>query len=246
MSTLAGIPRFPAFGAKLMDALPLAPLALASERMVASVARRHPSLFARLGASPKFVNESIPASLAGLAAGKIDAFVLIGASTTRSVADFGKGGHFHVIAAPWSPEMREGGYAPVRLTAKDRPNLIEANENVDTVAAPMALVALDAAPGSNRATQDGALVAAMFEKFDALQGAGTDPSWRDINLAATLDWPRLPAANDWIEAHRPAAAPALETFRQAAKTAATAQGGPASADADKLYQALLQARGAQP
>ncbi len=50
MSMLAGIPRFPVFGARLMDALPLAPLALASERMVASVVRRHPALLARLGA----------------------------------------------------------------------------------------------------------------------------------------------------------------------------------------------------
>lgn len=32
-----------------MEVLPLAPLAIASDRMVASVARRHPELFARLG-----------------------------------------------------------------------------------------------------------------------------------------------------------------------------------------------------
>jgi O2-independent ubiquinone biosynthesis accessory factor UbiT len=49
MSTLQ-IPRFPSLGAKIMDALPLTPLALASARLVASMARRHPSLFRRLGA----------------------------------------------------------------------------------------------------------------------------------------------------------------------------------------------------
>lgn len=43
------IPRFPMLGAKIMDVLPLVPLALASARLVASVARRHPSLFQRLG-----------------------------------------------------------------------------------------------------------------------------------------------------------------------------------------------------
>ena len=42
-------------------------------------------------------------------------------------------------------------YAPARLTAKDRPNLIEAAEKIDAVAAPRALIALDAAPGSPRA-----------------------------------------------------------------------------------------------
>ncbi len=37
-------------GARIMDVLPLTPLALASARLVASVARRHPALFQRLGA----------------------------------------------------------------------------------------------------------------------------------------------------------------------------------------------------
>ncbi len=44
----AGIPRFPAAAERLLCRLPLAPLAFASQRLVESLARRHPSLFARL------------------------------------------------------------------------------------------------------------------------------------------------------------------------------------------------------
>jgi len=42
------IPQFPLLGARIMRVMPLRPLAMASERLVASLGRRHPSLFARL------------------------------------------------------------------------------------------------------------------------------------------------------------------------------------------------------
>lgn len=204
------------------------------------------ALFARLGVTPKFVHLAPSASLDQLAGGKIDALVVLGAANSRMIADFGKGGHFHLISAPWSESLRAAGYAPVRVTGKERPNLVGEKENVDTIGAPMALVALDAAPGSARAGQDGALVSAMFEKYDTLLGSSAESSWRDVNLAAVLNWPRLPSAQEWIDAHKSASAPAVDSFRQTAREVASANGGPAAADADKLYETLMRTRAPQP
>ena len=49
MTDPTSIPLFPALAAKLMQPLPLFPLRLAAQKVVDSVAARHPGLFARLG-----------------------------------------------------------------------------------------------------------------------------------------------------------------------------------------------------
>ena len=48
-TTGVGISRCPEIAARLLRRLPLLPLALASQRLVENLARRHPSLFVRLG-----------------------------------------------------------------------------------------------------------------------------------------------------------------------------------------------------
>ena len=135
-------------------------------------------------------------------------------------------------------------YAPARLTAKDRPNLIDAAEKIDTVAAPRALIALDAAPGSPRAQAAAALTKTFFAGFDRLLVPDKDGAWRDVNLAAEAPWPRLRAAQEWIDAARPASDASLQTFRAVARDAASADGGPAAQDSDRLYDSLMQWRGA--
>jgi hypothetical protein len=106
----------------------------------------------------------------------------------------------------------------------------------------MALIAVNAGPDSSRAARDGALVKALFDRISTLVGPSSDPTWRDVNLAATLDWPRLGSAEAWVGAHQAAADPALESFREQARSAAAADGGATASDADKLFRSLLQAR----
>lgn len=68
-------PRFPSLGARAMEFLPLAPLALASRRFVASIARRHPSLFRRLGAQADktFVLDAVDLPLVFVLRPRLDA-----------------------------------------------------------------------------------------------------------------------------------------------------------------------------
>ena len=100
-------------------------------------------LFSRLGVTPAQTNEPLPEALDALAAGKRDAVVVLGADGSRAFDGFGDDRRFHVVSIPWSTTLG-AVYAPARVTASDRPNLVRATQPVETVAEPMALVALDA------------------------------------------------------------------------------------------------------
>jgi hypothetical protein len=112
----------------------------------------------------------------------------------------------------------------------------------------MALVALDAAPGSPRADGLGRIARLFFDNYDGFLGDERDAHWRDVNLAAdaswpTEPWPRLGAAQSWLDAKKSSADASLEAFRAAAKSAATSASWPSAADSDRLYDGLTRWRG---
>ena len=201
------------------------------------------ALFNALGVAPRPAYEPLADALNDLAAGRLAAVVAVDGRCAPTLAQFGADRRFHELAVRWTPALRSV-YAPARLTAKDRPNLIDAAERIDTVAAPRALIALDAAPGSSRAQAAAALTKTFFAGFDRLLVPDKDGAWRDVNLAAEAPWPRLRAAQEWIDAARPALDASLQLFRAAARGAASADGGPAAQDSDRLYDTLMQWRGA--
>ena len=198
------------------------------------------ALFAKLGIAPKVVHANVAASLAALAAGKIDALVMLGADESRSVNEAAKSGKLHAVPLKWSSELA-GRYAPARLSPQDLPGLTPAN-GVESVSVPFGLIAIDAADNSPRAAQDAPFVAALFERYKPLLVANADPKWREVNLTADTDWPRLAPARGWIEKHRVGADPALDSFRDTAAASSTAT----PETADKLYKSLLRTGGAQP
>ena len=110
---------------------------------------------------------------------------------------------------------------------------------------PFGLIAIDAADGSPRAAQDAPFVAALFERHKPLLGGERRSEMARGQFDRDTDWPRLAPARDWIEKHRVAADPALDSFRDTAKRRRRFDGD-SSAIADKLYQDLLRSGGAQP
>jgi len=173
--------------------------------------------------------------------------VVLGVKEAPALNDFGGDGRFHIVNIAWSPTL-EPVYAPAHVTAADRPNLGSALNPVETVGEPMALVALDAAPGSSRADALGRVARAFFDNYDGLLGDDHDPHWRDVNLAAdpswpTEPWPRLAAAQSWLDAKKPSADGSLDAFRASAKSATDSAGWPSAADSDRLYDGLTRLRG---
>jgi TRAP-type uncharacterized transport system substrate-binding protein len=204
-------------------------------------------LFSRLGVTANQTNEPLTDALDRLSAGKIDAVVVLGGDESPALSDFGADGRFHIVPVPWSPTL-EPVYAPAHITSGDRPNLVSAADPVETVAEPMLLVALDAAPGSARADAAGRVVRVFFESYDSLLSDDHDSHWRDVNLAAdaswpTQSWPRLGAAQNWLDAKKPSTDGSLETFKASAKSAAASASWPSAADSDRLYEGLTRWRG---
>ncbi len=201
-------------------------------------------LFQRLNVTVNPTYEPLAEGLAALAGGKRDAVVVLGAREARAMDDFGDDGRFHIVAIPWSASLRQT-YAPARIAASERPKLIPASDSVETVAAPMALVAIDAPAGSQRADALGRLARAFFDTYQSTLTAGRDEHWRDVNLAAdaavsNADWPRLSAAQGWIEERKTSANASLDAFRATAKAADA--GGPKAEDSDLLYDSLTRWR----
>ena len=113
----------------------------------------------------------------------------------------------------------------------------------------MALVALDAPPDSQRADALGRLARVFFDNYDGFLSDDRDPHWRDVNLAADASWPsepwpRLAAAQGWLDAKKTvgrrhlstpsAPRPSPPRIRQEAR---------ARADSDRLYDSLTRWRG---
>jgi hypothetical protein len=204
-------------------------------------------LFSRLGVTANQTNEPLPEALDRLSAGKVDAVVVLGGDESPALSDFGSDGRFHVVAVPWSPTF-EPVYAPAHVTAAERPNLVSPANPIETVGEPMALIALDAAPGSPRADGLGRVARLFFENYDGFLGDDHDSHWRDVNLAAdaswpTEPWPRLGAAQSWLDAKKFSADGSLQAFRASAKSATTSAGWPSAADSDRLYDGLTRWRG---
>jgi hypothetical protein len=199
-------------------------------------------LFSALGVAPRPAYAPLVAELADLSAGKLAAVVAVDGRCAKSIAGFGGDHRFHEVAIPWSPALTTL-YAPARLTAKDRPNLIDAEERIDTVVAPRALIAIDAAPDTPRAAAASALTKSFFNGFDRLLEPDKDEAWRAVNLAAIAPWPRLKAAQAWVDDVAAPANPALEAFRSVARSAAGATDGPAAQDSDRLFDSLMRWRG---
>jgi TRAP-type uncharacterized transport system substrate-binding protein len=201
-------------------------------------------VFSRLNIAPTMTNEPLPDALARLARGEIDAVFMVGAGDSYSLSNFGKDGRFHIVAIPYEPAL-QALYCPMRLTARDQANLIGADDKVDTIGVPTALLAIDAAPDSPRAGRLAPLVDRLFAQFDQSIGSLHSARWKDVNLAAkVVGWPRFGATQAWLDQAQAAPDAALDTFRSGAEAAASAGEGPSGADSDKLYESLMKLSGA--
>lgn len=203
-------------------------------------------LFSRLGISVRPAYEPLTEGLDALSAGGRAAVVVLGAKDAKALGDFGDDGRYHLVAIPWSAAL-EQDYAPARVARADRPNLVPANNSTETVAEPAALIALDAPAGSARAEAVGRLTRVFFESYDAFVDDDRDAHWRDVNLAADapvagVNWPRLPAAQEWLDQRKSSADASLDAFRASARIAADSGGGPKAEDSDRLYDDLTRWR----
>ena len=185
-----------------------------------------------------------------LKSGEIAA-VIVMAGKPASALTYLKGADgLRVLRIPYTKEL-EDAYYPAVLSHDDYPELIKANESVDTVSVCTVLVAFNWSSDSIRYKRVAKFVDRFFTNFDAFQRAPRQPKWREVNFAATLEgWHRSPAAQAWIDhakavsanelnADGPSAARGhFEEFR--AQTAGTSGAPISDAERANLFRAFLE------
>jgi TRAP-type uncharacterized transport system substrate-binding protein len=161
-----------------------------------------PLIFSRLGinAEKTFIPHQV--ALEQMRKGEMAAIVFI---TSKPVDAFVKGRWepgFKFLPVSYDAKF-EDYYLPAVLEAAEYPGLIKQGERVSTIAVPTALVAFNWPAKSNRYQRVARFADVLFSRIDRLQGAGFDPKWKSINLAATVPGlDRFAAAQEWLD-HQP-------------------------------------------
>src|SRR5206468_3290268 len=159
------------------------------------------TVFERLGMKPKVVYIEQRIAMEKLKAGEIDAVIVCGGKPYKSVSSF-KDERFHLVSVNYEKPL-QGDYLPATLTAKDYPNLISDQEQVDTIAVPAVLAAYNWTPNTERYRKLALFVDNFFTKFPSFQKPPFHPKWKEVSLSAQLpDWQRFPAAKQWLDSHR--------------------------------------------
>jgi TRAP transporter TAXI family solute receptor len=195
------------------------------------------TVFERLGLKANFVYIEQRIAMEKLKKGEIDAVIVVGGKPYKSISTFTNDGRFHLVSVDYAKPL-QGDYLPARLTFSDYPNLIADGEAVDTIAVPAVLAAYNWSPNTERYRKLATFVDAFFTKFPSFQNSPFHPKWKEVSLAAPLPgWQRLPAAQQWLEAHgieQDGARGRFETFLQQNPDAA--KGVLAHTDKEALFK----------
>ena len=155
-------------------------------------------VFERLGLKPKLVYIEQRIALEKLKAGEIDAVVAVQGKPSKAVSQI-KDDRLHLVPVDYAKPL-QGDYLPASLSAKDYPNLISDQGQVDTIAVPAVLAAYNWAPNTERYRKLALFVDKFFTKFPTFQNPPFHPKWKEVSLSAPLpDWQRFPAAKTWLD-----------------------------------------------
>lgn len=151
----------------------------------------------KITVNPVFDSHAV--ALKKLIAGNVAAMVYVAAKPTSLFADVPGGDGLHFLNVPMSPAIAQT-YIPAQLTNADYPNLVPADEPVDTIAVGTALLVANLQPGTVRYNNVANFVDAFFTLFPRLQQAPYNPKWKEVNLTARLPgWTRFGPAASWLQ-----------------------------------------------
>jgi len=144
------------------------------------------------------VNLGPPDAFEKLKNGEIAATIFTVGRPAPLIASLKASDGYHLIPIPYVHGL-VGDYLPSRLTNADYPNLIPPGQIVETIAAASVLIAYNWPKGSERYRRVDKFVKALFTKFDEFKKPPRHPSWRDVNLAATIPgWKRFEGAEEML------------------------------------------------
>lgn len=134
-----------------------------------------------------------------LRAGSVDAVAFVAGKPAPLFQQMQRDDRLHFVAVPLDAGV-VNAYVPTSLSAEDYPNLIPANQTVDTVAVGLILAVARLSPETERYRNVSNFVDVFFTQFRTLLEPGHHPKWHEINLAAEAPgWTRFPPAQAWLD-----------------------------------------------
>jgi TRAP-type uncharacterized transport system substrate-binding protein len=162
-------------------------------------------LLGRLNIEPKSL-ESINffKGLEKIKTGELDALARVTASPMSKFDDQYDPKYHKVIPIPLMDSLIED-YLPGKLTHKAYPNIVPDGQPVQTVASPVALVAYAWKPNTERYRRVAKFAESFFSNMPKLlANKNRHSDWDNVNLYAELPgWTRFPAAQEWLDKHKP-------------------------------------------
>ncbi len=162
-----------------------------------------PLIFARLGLDVEETFIPHPVALEQMRSGATSAVVFI---TSKPVDAFLKGRWepgFKFLPVEYDSKF-EDYYLPSQLQPTDYPSLIPEGGSISTIAVPTFLAAYNWPRHSDRYRRMARFVDNLFSRLETLQGAGFDPKWKNVNLAAKVPGlERYRAAQEWLDQSDP-------------------------------------------
>ena len=160
-------------------------------------------VFERLGLKPKLVYIEQRIALEKLKAGEIDAVVAVQGKPSRAVSQI-KDDRLHLVPVDYAKPL-QGDYLPASLSAKDYPNLISDQGQIDTIAVPAVLAAYNWAPEDRALSKARIVRGQVLHEIPDLPESAVPSEMEGGSLSAPLpDWQRFPAASNGSRAQDPA------------------------------------------
>ena len=166
------------------------------------------NVFKILGIQVDEVNLAITDSVQQMRAGQVYASACVCSVPIPAFASVSKDTGFKVLEVPYVAAL-EQSFLPASLSSELYPNQIEKDSKVRTIGTQLLLVTYNWTPGTDRYRKVEKFVEAFFSSFDKIRQPPRHPSWRQVNLSASVSgWQRFPAAKQWLD--RQAAEPAAQ------------------------------------
>ena len=156
------------------------------------------ALFKALGIEVEPENLDAGLAIEQLKQGSISAAVIVSGKPSPLLEGVPPDLGLHLLPVTFGASLQQA-YLPTRIEAADYPNLVDAGEEVSTVATGMLLLAAKNKNDPDSAARVARFVDTLFPRFAELQASGRHPKWREVNLAATLPgFARTPEAESWL------------------------------------------------
>jgi TRAP-type uncharacterized transport system substrate-binding protein len=199
------------------------------------------SVLKTLGIDIEETNFALTDSIQQMRAGQIYASACVCSVPIPVFAGVGAEAGFKVLDIPYADAL-EASFLPASLSSDKYPNQIPKGAKVGTIGTQLLLITYNWTPGSDRYRKIEKFVGAFFSKFDKMRQPPRHPTWKDVNLSASIrGWQRFPAAKQWLDRQALEASAALKGIDVAKLRAQAVKAAPHDAsEQERLFKEFLE------